>query len=1589
VKLNHEIELYDNTLGRLVAWVNVPILSSSVDTILYMYYGNPTCGNQQNPAAVWDASNKLVLHLDEKAGVHYDSTANGNNGTPLNGVQQGVSAKIDGGDTFDGSNDYIEVAHSNTLAGYTEAFTASFWIRLEDTSRRQAILNKYDTAGNQRGWFIEYNPVDRPTRPFGFYASQDGVNYREWYASFVPSANTWYYVTVVWEANTIPKFYINGALVATVGTSTISSIYNNVGVPLHIARCTYNAARYFKGSLDEIRISNPARSASYIQTSYNNQLNPATFYTISPEEGLPDEPLVTDPYPAKDATNVPITLNELGFNITDYQHNLMNVTVTTTPDIGSLSLENVPNGRYTVSVSGLAYSTKYDWTVTVTDGTHVTTKTYNFTTEPAPAADDIIFNSNFDMGNLINVTYQGGASGYRHYTAATNYTTVSFSDKHWWFYFSMENVAGKTIAVSIVNGTDADWSTSETTGNRWPEIEPVYSYDNVNWFRVPLSGVTYNRAAKIFTINITVPIGYNKVWLAPLPPYNIAKRDALFAEFAGNPYLNVTSLGTSPGGQQLLVATITDPAYPNAGKFRSYVIAQQHSGEVPGSWNAEGLIRFLLSDDPTAAAIRRSYIFRIIPIVNVDGVYYGVCRYTPLRSGVQYDLNRLWNTNPITNAQFEVRTIFQDIQSFNPHSFNDMHSTINVEQNTPMEALTYRYSTLTTEYTNFMDRIRDGGWPETYRAASTLAGGAFQNVRSRLGVTFSLSWENPHDELRTNPGVKLTANDWMAWGIGWAIGNYLYFGDAKATLTVSVSPGGSGSVIKNPDNATYAYGTSVQLTAVASAGYTFSHWEGDLTGDLNPATIIMTGNKTVTAVFVESQYTLAINVEGNGTVSRNYTGPYYYGSVVELTAIPDPDWDFAMWSGDLTGSDNPATIIITKDTFVTAHFTGQYILTINVVGNGSVAKLPDKPSYKYNDTVELTAAAGLGWTFSGWSGNLSGLTNPVTIAMTGDMTVTAVFTQNNWLSIDWQYRRTITIDRTKVSGTQTDFPVLIELTDSSLIGKAQADGDDFLFTDMSNAKLDHEIELYDNSIGRLVVWVRLPLLSSTTDTVLYMYYGNPNCGSQQSVAAVWDASYKMVLHLKEAAGVQYDSTINSNNGVPQNGVFQGVPGKIDGADTFDGSNDYVQVSHSGTLTGYTTAFTASFWIRLEDTNRRQVILNKYDTAGNQRGWFIEYNPVDRPTRPFGFYASQDGVNYREWYASFVPTAGVWYYVTVVWEANVVPRFFINGAQVTTVGSFTLSSIYNNAGTPLFIGRCPYNNARYFKGSLDEIRISNPARSASYIQTSYNNQLNPATFYSLGAEEAFEEVYTLTIVVDGQGSVSVAPEKAYYKHGDTVTLTATPDFGYEFTGWSGDLTGTNSPVNLTITKNMIVTAHFSIKQYTIIASVSGTGGAIDPSGAVTVTHGEDKTFTITPSYGFHVLDVLVDGESQGAVTTYTFYAVSADHTITAIFAPNEYTLTVNVSPEGSGTVTLNNTGPYYYGDAVLLTAEPNAGWYFSQWTGNLTGSQTSAVVIIDGDKEVTAVFTQELYVLNITIVGNGNVTKDPDKATYAYGENVTL
>ena len=141
------------------------------------------------------------------------------------------------------------------------------------------------------------------------------------------------------------------------------------------------------------------------------------------------------------------------------------------------------------------------------------------------------------------------------------------------------------------------------------------------------------------------------------------------------------------------------------------------------------------------------------------------------------------------------------------------------------------------------------------------------------------------------------------------------------------------------------------------------------------------------------QYTLTISVVGSGVVTPSVgSHTYSYGDVVTLTAAPDAGWSFAGWSGDLSGSANPATITMEANKAITATFTQiPYALTVSTIGSGSVSKDPDQAIYHYGDVVTLTAAPDVGWSFAGWSGDLSGSANPAAITIDVNKTVTATF----------------------------------------------------------------------------------------------------------------------------------------------------------------------------------------------------------------------------------------------------------------------------------------------------------------------------------------------------------------------------------------------------------------------------------------------------------------------------------------------------------------------------------------------------------------------------------------------------------------------
>ena len=159
----------------------------------------------------------------------------------------------------------------------------------------------------------------------------------------------------------------------------------------------------------------------------------------------------------------------------------------------------------------------------------------------------------------------------------------------------------------------------------------------------------------------------------------------------------------------------------------------------------------------------------------------------------------------------------------------------------------------------------------------------------------------------------------------------------------------------------------------------------------------MNGNKTVTANF-SCAYTLTVNVNPACpvTITKNPDkSTYCPNEQVTLTVTPNAGCSFSSWSGDLSGNANPALITMNGNKIVTANFTQicAYTLTTNVnpVGSGTVTKNPDKGTYCPNEQVTLTVTPNAGYSFSSWSGDLSGNTNPATITMNGNKTVTANF----------------------------------------------------------------------------------------------------------------------------------------------------------------------------------------------------------------------------------------------------------------------------------------------------------------------------------------------------------------------------------------------------------------------------------------------------------------------------------------------------------------------------------------------------------------------------------------------------------------------
>ena len=372
-----------------------------------------------------------------------------------------------------------------------------------------------------------------------------------------------------------------------------------------------------------------------------------------------------------------------------------------------------------------------------------------------------------------------------------------------------------------------------------------------------------------------------------------------------------------------------------------------------------------------------------------------------------------------------------------------------------------------------------------------------------------------------------------------------------------------------------------------------------------------------------------------------------------------------------------------------------------------------------------------------------------------------------WYNPAWTYRKKITIDNAQVDADQTNFPVYVDLADlgadffANVESSGGDDGGDIRVT-TSNGTTELPREVVSINVGTLTgeLHFEADFLSSTVNTDFYIYYGNAAASESAASATygseeVWANGYVGAWHLDESpanGGTHFDSTSSGNNGtwndVDGNGNSNAT-GQIDGANDFDGSDDLIQTTSNELKTA--DNLTLSAWIKADATSfahhiiwegqatgngwgaqeEMHLSLGEWTTVGvNDRLSFFLGNAGDPATNTDVLALATDftDVTNRNFVAVTASNLGT----------SPAAELFLNGASVATdtgTTAFTTRSLWD---TNLRIGRD--DSSRYFDGVIDEIRISNVVRTAGWIGTEHNNQLNPGTgvggfLATIGPQEA--------------------------------------------------------------------------------------------------------------------------------------------------------------------------------------------------------------------------------------------------------------
>jgi len=278
-----------------------------------------------------------------------------------------------------------------------------------------------------------------------------------------------------------------------------------------------------------------------------------------------------------------------------------------------------------------------------------------------------------------------------------------------------------------------------------------------------------------------------------------------------------------------------------------------------------------------------------------------------------------------------------------------------------------------------------------------------------------------------------------------------------------------------------------------------------------------------------------------------------------------------------------------------------------------------------------------------------------------------------------------------------------------------------------------------------------------------------------------------------------------------------------------------------------------------------------------------------------------------------------------------------------------------------------------------------------------NAENPVQLTVVKPEEVtavFErKSYDLTVTTSGEGAVHeevVQQKTTSHKYGALVKLTASPSKGWKFSEWSGDQTGSENPIQITVDTTKQITAKFEKKYFPVTLDIQGEGTVTKNPDQNEYIFGSTLELTANPSRGYKFVDWQGDISSPDNPVLVT---VDTAKVIAAVFDKKSYPVTINTS--GQGVVTkVPDQQEYKFNSVVDMTASPSEGWKFVRWEGDTTSTQPNLQIVVDNAKEYKAVFEPIPYTVDITINGSGSASKELISGSsladgYSYGSRLKI